>query len=231
MWRLRPFFNRRFSCCNAQSLVHLKHKCELLINLISCSNQIAIINIEGETRTWHHICVVNRFIVWEIKLLSFTVGLLEEENLTTLKILCTKSFYGEWKEKWEKNTNVLWVRKDRNKNIKKSMLKVMSDLLTCIESAEIISALKRRASSIDNFVLPVPVEPSITIKGTFRNIISVLLLLTFVSEHENFFAKIIFSYENSLNWSRWASDTCTAKHYECLFLQKLVIFLRNFTIN
>lgn len=44
-------------------------------------------------------------------------------------------------------------------------------MFTCIESAEMISALKRRASSIDNFVLPVPVEPRITISGTFLNIL------------------------------------------------------------
>lgn len=53
-------------------------------------------------------------------------------------------------------------------------------MFTCIESAEIISALKRRAKSMDNFVLPVPVEPSITIKGTFRSI--ALFLLSFEQE-------------------------------------------------
>lgn len=42
--------------------------------------------------------------------------------------------------------------------------------LTCIESALIISPPNRCASSIDNFVFPVPVEPKITINGTFRSI-------------------------------------------------------------
>lgn len=42
--------------------------------------------------------------------------------------------------------------------------------LTCIESALIISPPNRCASSIDNFVFPVPVEPKITTNGTFRNI-------------------------------------------------------------
>lgn len=42
---------------------------------------------------------------------------------------------------------------------------------TCIESALMISALNRRANSIDNLVFPVPVDPSITIRGTFLSIL------------------------------------------------------------
>jgi hypothetical protein len=55
--------------------------------------------------------------------------------------------------------------------------KKCKEFITCIESAEMISALNLRASSIDNFVLPVPVDPSITITGIFLNIISHLLVI------------------------------------------------------
>lgn len=58
---------------------------------------------------------------------------------------------------------------------------------TCIESAEMISALNRRASSTDSFVLPVPVDPSITIKGSFLNII-----FYYLSLHVNFFTAKYF---------------------------------------
>lgn len=54
--------------------------------------------------------------------------------------------------------------------------------LTCIESALSISPLKRLANSTDNLVFPVPVLPSITIRGTFLNI----SLFSFIL-HENFF--------------------------------------------
>lgn len=43
--------------------------------------------------------------------------------------------------------------------------------LTCIESALIISPLNLLANSMDSLVFPVPVEPKITINGTFLNII------------------------------------------------------------
>lgn len=46
-----------------------------------------------------------------------------------------------------------------------------------------ISALKRRASSIDSLVLPVPVDPSITIRGSFLNILTLVLWFLL---HENF---------------------------------------------
>lgn len=58
---------------------------------------------------------------------------------------------------------------------------------TCIESAEMISALNRRASSTESFVLPVPVDPSITIKGSFRNIFLTIFHYTWTFSPQNIF--------------------------------------------
>lgn len=86
-------------------------------------------------------------------------------------------------------------------------------LFTCIESALIISALKRRASSIDNLVFPVPVDPSITIKGNFLNILTLVLWFPL---HENFFAATheIVCTVNSLNvTARFPAASFLIKHF------------------
>lgn len=55
-------------------------------------------------------------------------------------------------------TGYVYMLLSRQKNLK--------IVLTCIESALIISVLYRSANSNDNLVFPVPVAPKITIKGT-----------------------------------------------------------------
>lgn len=61
---------------------------------------------------------------------------------------------------------------------KKTDLRLCFFRLTCIESALIISPPNLLANSIDNLVFPQPVDPKITINGTFLNIIHLFCTTT-----------------------------------------------------
>lgn len=74
-----------------------------------------------------------------------------------------------------------------------------------MESAEMISALKRRASSTDNLVLPVPVDPSITINGTFLNIILLFHFLFRFCAREQFCTNQINEHFMHCKFAEWNS--------------------------